>query len=489
MIRLYDALERRLKDRQSGKAIDSNEAGDPHQAPAAYRARTDHLPGGPWAEDPTETDLRELDDLPSAHPARIEPPISSATFAQHAQVAPRPRYAMFALCGLLIFVSLALYGALAGAGASSDTFQVARGNIRKVVSARGRVEPVAEVRVSASTLGRIAAVMVNEGDTVVEGQALAQMDDSELRAQVAQAAARLEEALARLSEIELGARPEEVATARAREREAHAVQQDATEAFERARVLSQGGLIATAELDTARGRREVAAAQYQGALQQLALVEAGSREEVKQAARAHVKSARADADYARALLDQTTIRAPMSGKIIHRFMNPGEVISLQRPQPIVTLADTSRIQVRAEVDETDARFIKAGQSVTLTSGAVRGREFAGTVTEVGSTAGRKSLLSENPAEPVDTRVVEAIVALSDSYAWTFGTNVDVIIKVDHRDDVLVVPHSAVRQVDGKAVVTVRQGDADTARPVQLGVGDDAFVEIVGGLKDGDMVLR
>lgn len=490
MIRLHDALSRaRLRD---GRSADGDD--DSHRdTPDAHRAQTDHLPGGPWAEDAPATDLRQLDpDLRDAPAPDPPSSMSAARFTEPQLVvaaAPRRRRAMFAVAGLAAFVALATYGAMAGSGAPSDTVTVARGDIHRVVGARGRVEPMAEVRLSASTLGRIAAVYVSEGDDVVEGQVLAQMDDSELRAQVAQAQARVEEALAHQAEVEIGARPQELDAARARGREAEAVAREAISAFERARRLNEGGIVSIAELDAARGRSEVATAQHEAARHQLALLEAGSRSELRRAALAQVKRARADAAYANALLAQTTVRAPISGKILHRFMNPGEVIALQRPQPIVTLADTRRIQVRAEVDETDARFVKPGQSAIVTSSAVLGREFKGTVIEIGTSAGRKSLLSENPAEPVDTKVVEVIIGLSDSYAWTFGTNVDASISVERRDNVVIVPQSAVRTADGRSVVTVRERNADHVRPVQVGAGDDASVEVVSGLREGEVVVR
>ena len=389
-----------------------------------------------------------------------------------------------AAAGLVV---VALYGLTGGRTEDSEgTFEVQRGLVHRVVAGEGRIEPYAEVRLSASMLGRIDSIFVDEGDVVEEGQVLALMEDDELRARLLQATGRLEEARARYAEIQAGPRGQELEAARAREREARAVLEEASAAFDRSGALYERGMIPRAQLDEAERRRRVALAQQQIAVEELSLTEMGPREEVRQASLALVQTAEADVAHARALLEQTTIRAPVSGQVVRKYMQPGEVIVMQRPQPVLTLADLSRIQVRAEIDETDARFIAVGQPVVVTSDAYPGREFEGTVVDIGTTVGRKSVMSEDPAAMLDARVVEVIVAVDEAHPWTFGVTVQVSLTVARRDDVLVVPRSAVLE-DGSAVM-VRRGSSYERQSIRVGADDSAYIEVVSGLKEGDVVL-
>lgn len=389
-----------------------------------------------------------------------------------------------------LLLALVYYGVTAGrAGNGAAPITVGLGSIHRVIAGKGKIEPRAEVRVTASMLGRIRAILAAEGTEVKQGQILVQMADEELRAQLAQALARLDEARARQAEIDAGARPQELETARARERESGAVLVEAAAALDRARTLFERGTIPRAQVEEAERRHGVALAQNQSARQQISLLESGARDEIRQAALAQVKRAEAEVGLARALLAQTVIRAPVSGRVIQRFMQPGEVIMLQRPEPILTLADLSRIQVRAEIDESDARFLEVGQKAEITSGTFPGRTFTGTVVEIGAAAGRKRLLSENPAEMVDTKVVEAIVELTDPHPWTFGVTVEVAVVVEHRDDVLVVPRAAVSDEGGQTSVMLRAGPSYTRQPIRVGASDADYFEVVSGLKEGDVVRR
>jgi ABC exporter DevB family membrane fusion protein len=407
-------------------------------------------------------------------PAEREEPFGPGGGLGPADFGPAPR-SRWRAAGIVIFgvlliaASLAYYGVRARrAGTGAGPVTVTHGVIQRVIAGKGKIEPRAELRVTASMLGRIKAILVNEGAEVTRGQVLVQMDDQELRARLLQAVAALDEARAGYADLAAGARPQELEGARARERETAAVLGEARTSLDRARALFGKGVIPRSQIDEADARYGVALAQNQSAREQLSLIESGARDDVRRAAEAQVKRAEAEVALARTLLDQTTIRAPVAGRVIERFMQPGEVIVLQRPQPILTLADLSRIQVRAEVDEGDARFLKAGQTAEITSSAFPGRTFKGTLVEIGETAGRKDLTSDDPSEMVDTKVVEAIIELTDTHPWTFGVTVDVAIVAERRENVLVVPRAAVSDEGGQASVMVRTGESYTRRPISLG---------------------
>jgi HlyD family secretion protein len=387
----------------------------------------------------------------------------------------------------VVFTGGMLYH-LRGATTTEGSFIVRRGSIERLVAARGKVEPQANIAITSNMLGRIEAVLVEEGDEVEKGQVLVRMEDDELRARLAEAQVRLEAARARLAEVIAGARVQEIEAARARLAEATAVTTEAQAAYDRATKLVQDGLISHAQMDEAEGRHDVALARRRTLAEELKLLEAGSREEVKQVALAEVERAHAEIRQIETFLARTVVRAPVAGRILRRYMEPGEVIVLQRPQPILTLADRSRLLVVAEVDETEVGRVRRGQSAVIRADAYGDEPVKGTVVDVAGAVGRKTIASEDPAELVDVRIIETTIQLPSVVDWPLGLTVDVEIIVADRDDVLVVPADAVVSDEGQSVVTVRSGQATDRRRVTLGQADEDYVEVTQGLNEGDTVV-
>lgn len=406
------------------------------------------------------------------------------------EVAPRRRRwrTVAIVAGVAVVIAGGMLYHLGGATTTEGSFIVRRGSIERRVAARGKVQPQADIAITSNMLGRIEAILVHEGDEVREGQVLVRMQDDELRARLAEAQIRLEAARARLAEVIAGARVQEIEAGRARLAEATAVSTEAQAAYDRAKQLVQDGLISRAQMDEAKGRHDVALARQRTLAEELKLLEAGSREEVKRVALAEVERAHAEIRQIEAFLTRTIVRAPIAGRILRRYMEPGEVIVLQRPQPILTLADRSRLLVVAEVDETEVGRVRRGQAAVVRAEAYGDEPVKGTVVHVAGAVGRKTISSEDPAELVDVRIVETTIQLPSDVDWPLGLTVDVEIVVADRDDVLVVPADAVESDEGESVVTVRSGQGTDRRRVTLGQSDEDYVEVTHGLKEGDTVV-
>jgi len=98
------------------------------------------------------------------------------------------------------------------------------------------------------------------------------------------------------------------------------------------------------------------------------------------------------------LLEKTKLRSPIDGVVLRRFMKSGETIAIQPLMPIVEVADTSRLRVRAEIDETDVARVSVGQRVWVTAEAYPARRFRGEVARIAPGMGRKSVGSDKPTE-------------------------------------------------------------------------------------------
>lgn len=361
-----------------------------------------------------------------------------------------------------------------------------RGVIRQIVGGKGKVEPAAEVRLTANLFGRIQTINVQDGDRVQAGDVVAEMESADLRAQLDQARSRLEEARAKLAEVESGPRPQELEAARTRVAEAEAVRREANAVLTRARVLHERGLIARIELDEADTRHATADAQLRAAEQELSLLSEGARPEVRQLLAAQYRTAEAAVREAETQMSYAAIRTPIAGVVLHRLMEPGEVIVMQRPQPILTVADISRLIVRAEIDESDMSKVKIGQEAIVTS-VSHTTPFTGRVIDLAPAIGRKTISSDDPAEMLDAKVLEATIELAPNTPLKLGQTVDVEITAALRDRVTVVPREALEHRNGEWFATVKTPGGWVRRSVTRGEEDGTNVEILSGVAEGDIV--
>ena len=349
----------------------------------------------------------------------------------------------------VVAAGLAMIGTLAACGGHSDGAEAKadenRGrqtvtaatvrlvNLPRVLTASGTVSAWEEVPVGAETGGLVAtAVYVDEGAFVRQGQPLVQLNDSVLRAQVRQQQAQ-------------------VATARA-----NLARDDA--ALARAQELKERGFLSQAGLDTAVANQRSSAAALQAA--EAALAESQTR------------------------LSQTTIRAPVSGRVISRSVTRGQIV--QPGTELFRMVRDGRLELDAQVPEADLPLVRAGQTA-----AIVGEEGGGVV-------GTVRIVT--PEVDPQTRLGVARIALPAGAAVRPGMFARAEIDVGAQP-ALVVPSGAIVYREGKAGVYVigangavafravvtgaRQGD-DLA-VTGLRAGERVVVSGAGFLGDGDLV--
>ncbi len=412
-------------------------------------------------------------------------------------VPERKNLYLFAVLGLLLFVPLIFFATLAirrnlnGPNGFNREFRVRRGAIDSHIAANGRVEGATsqEVKLASRVVGRLKEVSVADGDPVRKGQVVAVLENNDIRAKVEEARANLERAQAALEKLLNGARLEEREAARAEMLEAQATADNARQNYERAQKLfKDGGVVSQSALDQAERDQKVSWAKLESVRQRYELVIAPPRHEDAAAAQAEVALARAQLAEAQDNYDNTFVRSPVDGVVIKRFMNPGESISYESLyQPIVSVADTSRLTVRAEVDETDIGKIQLGQRAEIRCDAFPGQTFVGHVRRISGGLGKKKIQVDNPMEKIDTDVLETFVEVAPGSPLRVGLRVDVYVPLAHRENVLIVPRRAVEITSGAPSVRLRVGTGFEQRPVHLGAQDGLNVEIADGLKEGDAV--
>jgi HlyD family secretion protein len=257
----------------------------------------------------------------------------------------------------------------------------------------------------------VAELRVHRGERVKAGQILAVLHNYRVAsAEAAAAEAQVKVAEAALAQVRAGAKPDDIAALRASVAQREAELESERPAYARAQTLFNEKGISVAEME---------AAQRSFTVSEQALDETrhryASMAEVRAVDVAYAESqvglARAQAESSEAQVEQTLLRAPISGVVLDTLLQPGELADT----PVMALGDTDAMDVEAYVYDTDIRRVRPGAAATITSYAFEGA-LTGKVTDVAP------LLRSSPAVPIrpeaasDRRVVRARISLDPADA-------------------------------------------------------------------------
>ncbi len=251
------------------------------------------------------------------------------------------------------------------------------------VTASGTVEAT-QADLGFQVAGRIEAISAREGEGVAQASTLAQLEQSEFKARRAAAEAQLANARALLSEMQRGARPEELQQARSAEAAARQRMEESARTLERTRVLQQGGAASKENLEQAQTGYDVARSQHDQASDQVRLVEQGPRAERIEAQRALVRQAEAAIQQVDALIGNSVIRAPFAGVVSVRHREPGETVAAGAP--VLTITNPNDRWVRIYVREDQIGHVALGQSVEIRSDTDPDQVHNGRVTFISTEA-------------------------------------------------------------------------------------------------------
>jgi len=145
----------------------------------------------------------------------------------------------------------------------------------------------------------------------------------------------------------------------------------------------------------------------------------------REAQRALRESRIADAHRLLAILAKTQITAPIDGIVTQRNADPGEMMALG--MPIATLVDLGKLRVEADLDEFDAGRVRLGDPVTVTAEGYPGKALQAVVEEIPDSVVGRRLKPQDPARPVDTRVLLVKIAFREAFPFKLGQRVDLAI--------------------------------------------------------------
>lgn len=249
--------------------------------------------------------------------------------------------------------------------------------------ANGTIEAT-EVEVSSKLPGRLAQLLVKEGDQVQANQVIARLDTSEVEAEVAQQKAAVAGAEAQLKELLAGSRIQEIEEARANLQQAEDNLKLARDDWHRFDNLFKEGAISAQERDRAKNRVEIAQSQVKAAQERYTLVRIGPRSEAIEAARHERDRAKAALHMAQVRLRDSTILAPLAAIALTKRAEQGEVVN--PGFPILILIDPDDLWLRVYIPESEIGLVGIGQAAAVTVDSFPNRRFEGKVVEISSKA-------------------------------------------------------------------------------------------------------
>lgn len=343
------------------------------------------------------------------------------------------------------------------------------------LNATGDMAALLQVDLYPKVTGYLERIDVHLGDSVRQGQVIAQIDRTDFLQKVKEAEAKLAYAKAQLSEIEAGTRAEELRQAEEAVRQAQSRFDHAKLQRERSDALFKRQVISKKETDLAEMEYTVAEAQLAASQQHLKMLREGARQEVREASQAKLKEMEAILAQERIRLQNTSITAPFHGEIVRRYVDAGALVSPSTP--VVTLVHTETLKVVANVLERDIPLMKIGLKARIQTEAYPGKIFEGKVARL------------NTALELATRTLQAEIYIPNpGRLLKPGMFAKLEVVLLEKPKALVIPARAVIEERGvKSVFIVKEGHA-LRRSVLTGYEQDQWIEVIEGLSEGDPVV-
>jgi HlyD family secretion protein len=342
------------------------------------------------------------------------------------------------------------------------TARLERGDIEAVVSATGSCNAVVSVQVGSQVSGNILELHADYNTKVSKNQIVAVIDPAPFQARVDQARANLESARASVlnaqsqlkkSEADVASSTANVANQRANVVRATSAMNDAKTKWDRRVEMYEQKVVSREDRDTAQANYDQAVASLEAA--QAQLTAAQSQLESSKAAlevtktqmitaQSQVKQQEANLEQAQLDLDHTKIRAPVDGTVIARNMDVGQTVAASFSAPTIfqIAQDLTKMEVDANIDESDISRIQLGQTATFTVDAYPGQVFRGDVRQV-----RRAPIN---VQNVITYVVVIGVDNPDMKLFP-GMTANVRVLTDRVTNVLRLPSAALRvRIEGVA---------------------------------------
>lgn len=354
----------------------------------------------------------------------------------------------------------------------------------------GTVKPLRTSRIGSALDGRVLQFLVDEGQMIRKGQTLAQLRTKTLEIEQAAATAELQLALSRLSELENGSRPEDIAEADAIMQAARAAAKNADSRLERMESLARGSASSLGELDDAKERADAARFALKANQALLQRIQEGPRKETIAQAEAQVELQKQKLELIKDRLKKSTIIAPFDGFVSAEFTEEGAWIN--RGDPVVEIIQMDEVEILAPVTAEMVVGLRNGDVIRIEFPEIPNQILTGKVDRIVPVAAAQSR-----TYPVYLRLKNKFE--NETPMLLAGMLARVDIPVGQRKKYPLVPKDAlVLNGNDRSVFVVEYDKNDSSNqsatglvrkvPVELGVALDDRIQVIGEIQAGDFVV-
>lgn len=337
--------------------------------------------------------------------------------------------------------------------------EAAKGDLAQTIDISAAIDARMVVDIVPKTQGmaRVASVHVEEGQAVKKGQLLLQLETRELRAQLKQAQASLASAKNALAQARSGIKQAEASYINAKNN------------FQRIETLFNQQIVSQQEYENSKMQLEIAQSTYEAAQQQVKV----DPDTGYQYLEAHVEQAEASVELARANLDNARVVSPISGIVIDRNVDPGEMAG---SSPVATVMDMTTVIASGTITEKNVNKLKEGQDVIII------------IASINNLTGTYEISKIIPAAD-DSNTYKLQVNIPNPQ-FTIKPGMSAIIQANTQEikDVILLPRDAVVERNGSNVVFVVEDNKVISKNVITGESTDELIVIKTGIKVGQKVV-
>lgn len=383
--------------------------------------------------------------------------------------------------GIIVTVSL-VFVIFSDGGSEVTVTEVRKGDIKEYVEEIGTVRCKEQRTISLEGSGLIEAVHAEVGQKAAKGELLLSMEKKQLEIQLKNIDEKINEIKAAFEGSEVKHYASNLEKAEIAFEQAEDSYALALDDYNKAKMLAEAGAVSNEELKLKDAAMKSAKALMDTSELNLQQIEANTPESVKAVYRAQLEQVMLSREAILHSMEKQEVRSPIDGVVLERRVEAGIVGA---PGVVAfVIGDTEKLEIEAFILADDVAGIKPEDSVEIVERSESKQIIEGKVVKIAP--GAVSVTSSLGVN--QKRVSVTIEPLRQSELLKPGYEADVRVITERKNDILVVPLSSVFEYEGKACVfAVIEGKA-ILKPVKTGIQDESSIEIVDGLKEGEILL-
>lgn len=376
------------------------------------------------------------------------------------------------------------------------TVDVSRGEMTVKISATGVVEPNFKVEVKSKASGEVLSFPFEEGDFVKKNTLMLQLDKSDELRNVSRAQADLQSSIAEWNKAKTSLLLQQtkyntdLQSAKSAVEAAQANLKESEDKLNRQIDLFNKQYASQEALDEARttfkvNQEELIQAQAKVQVALNSKHDIAVKENEIELAKAEMKRSEIALEETQERLEETDVFAPISGVIIQKLVEEGQIISsgistVTGGTPLSVVADMSHLFIIADVDETDIGRVKENQDVVITADAFPDKSFQGKVRRIAPQGAVENNITVFKVK------IEIVKSGKNVLKPMMTANVDIV--TDYLPEAIYIPREGLRKEGNQFFAAVLKNDTPEEIPVTPGIKNQIHVQVVSGLEPGEKLV-